>query len=288
MAMRRCSDVRCGDGRRGGRERRGRRWTRWRGAGRPARAIRRTRPSWPPLLAAPAGRRVGREQHGGRRRNGGHCRRRRGRDGRRRCSRRRLRVRIERRDRFAGGNAAGLHRTARAGGRRGRHVGRGCGDRSRERVRRRLRQSLGRRDRRGAAGKVVDRFAPPVAAVPTGGLAMNGAQRSVGSSIGGVRQPCDSPGAGCRNTFGGARPPTPPANPRSFPASVRRAVGVPTRSRPRWTTRSSKSARDRVVALAAMRPSSSFGRCCGTGSGWRTVGTRSNRCGERWPQRISR
>ena len=63
-----------------------------------------------------------------------------------------------------------------------------------------------------AAGKVVDRFAPPVAAVPTGGLAMNGAQRSVGSSIGGVRQPCDSPGAGCRNTLGGARPPTPPAN----------------------------------------------------------------------------
>lgn len=68
-----------------------------------------------------------------------------------------------------------------------------------------------------AAGKVVDRFAPPVAAVPTGGLAMNGAQRSVGSSIGGVRQPCDSPGAGCRNTFGGARPPTPPANPPIIP-----------------------------------------------------------------------
>ena len=63
-----------------------------------------------------------------------------------------------------------------------------------------------------AAGKVVDRFAPPVAAVASGGLAFNGAQRSIGSSIGGVRQPCDSPGAGCRNTVTPASP-LAPANP---------------------------------------------------------------------------
>ena len=63
-----------------------------------------------------------------------------------------------------------------------------------------------------AAGKVVDRFAPPVAAVASGGLAFNGAQRSIGSSIGGVRQPCDSPGAGCRNTVTPASP-SAPANP---------------------------------------------------------------------------
>ena len=64
-----------------------------------------------------------------------------------------------------------------------------------------------------AAGKVVDRFAPPVAAVGSGALALNGAQRSIGSSGAGVRAPCDSPGAGCRNVLGGAAPPTPPVNP---------------------------------------------------------------------------
>ena len=49
-------------------------------------------------------------------------------------------------------------------------------------------------------------------AVASGGLAFNGAQRSIGSSIGGVRQPCDSPGAGCRNTVTPASPSV-PANP---------------------------------------------------------------------------
>jgi hypothetical protein len=64
-----------------------------------------------------------------------------------------------------------------------------------------------------AAGKVVDRFAPPVAAVGSGALALNGAQRRIGSSGAGVRAPCDSPGAGCRNVPGGAAPPTPPTPP---------------------------------------------------------------------------
>ena len=64
-----------------------------------------------------------------------------------------------------------------------------------------------------AAGKVVDRFAPPVAAVGSGALALNGAQRSLGSGVAGVRAPCDSPGAGCRNVLGGTAPPMPPANP---------------------------------------------------------------------------
>ena len=50
------------------------------------------------------------------------------------------------------------------------------------------------------AGPVVDRFAPPVAAVMPSALALNVASRNVGLPAGSIRQPCDSPGAGCQNT----------------------------------------------------------------------------------------
>ncbi len=49
-------------------------------------------------------------------------------------------------------------------------------------------------------GPVVDRFAPPVAAVMPSALALNIAGRNVGLPAGSVRQPCDGPGAGCANT----------------------------------------------------------------------------------------
>ena len=50
-----------------------------------------------------------------------------------------------------------------------------------------------------AAGAVVGRFAPPVAAISSQRLALNGVDRAVGIGAAGIRAPCDSPGAGCRN-----------------------------------------------------------------------------------------
>jgi len=50
-----------------------------------------------------------------------------------------------------------------------------------------------------AEGAVVGRFAPPVAAISSQQLALNGVDRAVGIGAAGIRAPCDSPGAGCRN-----------------------------------------------------------------------------------------
>lgn len=49
-----------------------------------------------------------------------------------------------------------------------------------------------------AEGVVVGRFAPPVAAISSQLLALNGVERAVGIGAAGVRAPCDSPGVGCR------------------------------------------------------------------------------------------
>lgn len=48
-------------------------------------------------------------------------------------------------------------------------------------------------------GKVVDRFAPPVAAVGGSVLALASSGGAFGIQAGGVRASCDSPGAGCQN-----------------------------------------------------------------------------------------
>jgi len=62
-----------------------------------------------------------------------------------------------------------------------------------------------------AAGPVVGRFAPPVAAIAGSTLALNGVNRGVGLDAGSIRQPCDSPGAGClRGTPAPANPPIVP------------------------------------------------------------------------------
>ncbi|MCP4905996.1 MAG: hypothetical protein GY910_13550 [bacterium] len=59
------------------------------------------------------------------------------------------------------------------------------------------------------AGRVVDRFAPPVAAAGGSPLALASAARAFGTQAGGVRQACDAPGAGCRNVMGAAVNPIP-------------------------------------------------------------------------------
>ena len=65
-------------------------------------------------------------------------------------------------------------------------------------------------------GKVVGRFAPQVAAVAGSILALNGINRSVGLAANSIRQPCDSPGAGCiRRAI--APPPIAPPNPPIVP-----------------------------------------------------------------------
>lgn len=56
------------------------------------------------------------------------------------------------------------------------------------------------------AGRVVGRFAPPVAAVAPDALALDERRRAAGTGIGSIRQPCDAPGAGCRNTPGRLNP----------------------------------------------------------------------------------
>ncbi len=66
-----------------------------------------------------------------------------------------------------------------------------------------------------AAGKVVDRFAPPVAAIASSTLALNGIIRSVGLAADSIRQPCDSPGAGCMR--GTIAPPNLPTDTRPRP-----------------------------------------------------------------------
>lgn len=65
-------------------------------------------------------------------------------------------------------------------------------------------------DGTGAAGKVVDRFAPPVAGAASGGLAM---ADLAGLRKGRVLRACDSPGAGCSNTGAGQGPANPPITP---------------------------------------------------------------------------
>ena len=62
-----------------------------------------------------------------------------------------------------------------------------------------------------AAGAVVGRFAPPVAAISSQQLALNGVDRAVGIGAAGIRAPCDSPGAGCRNVQVSMA--SPPVNP---------------------------------------------------------------------------
>jgi hypothetical protein len=54
----------------------------------------------------------------------------------------------------------------------------------------------------GSAGKAVDRFAPPVAGEGGTSLAAAIAGDTFGVNSGSVRQPCDSPGSGCRNLRG--------------------------------------------------------------------------------------
>jgi hypothetical protein len=51
----------------------------------------------------------------------------------------------------------------------------------------------------GLEGPAVARFAPPVAAGAPAALALNMADRVMGLDAVSVRQPCDSPGSGCRN-----------------------------------------------------------------------------------------
>ena len=63
-----------------------------------------------------------------------------------------------------------------------------------------------------AEGAVVGRFAPPVAAISSQQLALNGVDRAVGIGAAGIRAPCDSPGAGCRNVQVSMASP-PPINP---------------------------------------------------------------------------
>jgi hypothetical protein len=58
-----------------------------------------------------------------------------------------------------------------------------------------------------AAGLVVDRFAPPVAALGGSPLALAAASDRFGADAGGVRDSCDGPGAGCRNVRGAGRVP---------------------------------------------------------------------------------
>ncbi len=62
------------------------------------------------------------------------------------------------------------------------------------------------------AGPVVARFAPPVAAVGGSPMALAAAAQPFGTQLDGIRQACDSPGAGCRNVMGvGPNPmPNPP------------------------------------------------------------------------------
>ena len=50
-----------------------------------------------------------------------------------------------------------------------------------------------------AAGPVVDRFAPPVAAADGSPLALAAAAQPFGIDSGNLLQPCDSPGSGCQN-----------------------------------------------------------------------------------------
>jgi len=57
------------------------------------------------------------------------------------------------------------------------------------------------------AGPIVARFAPPVAAVGGSPLALSAASQPFGIQEGGVRQPCDSPGAGCQNILVISNPP---------------------------------------------------------------------------------
>lgn len=73
-----------------------------------------------------------------------------------------------------------------------------------------------------AAGPVVDRFAPPVAAFGSSPLALAAASDRFSGDSSRVRRPCDAPGAGCLNVSGGlgvvrpiipgVRPPRPGAN----------------------------------------------------------------------------
>ena len=82
----------------------------------------------------------------------------------------------------------------------------------------------------GSAGRAVDRFAPPVAGVAGSSLAAAMAADPFGVNSGGVRQPCDSPGSGCRNlrrvsggdARGGPNPPriNPPIVPGVRPVPV--------------------------------------------------------------------
>ena len=60
-----------------------------------------------------------------------------------------------------------------------------------------------------AAGVVVGRFAPPVATISSQRLTLNGVDRAVGIGAAGIRAPCDSPGAGCRNVQVSMAPPIP-------------------------------------------------------------------------------
>jgi hypothetical protein len=64
----------------------------------------------------------------------------------------------------------------------------------------------------GPAGRVVDRFAPPVASAGAAPLALAAASQPFGMD-GGVLRPCDTPGSGCRNLTGTAGPPNPPILP---------------------------------------------------------------------------
>jgi len=70
-----------------------------------------------------------------------------------------------------------------------------------------------------AAGPAVDRFPPPVAA---GGpaFALVAVSQPFGTLAGNIRQPCDSPGAGCQRIVGSPIPTNPPIIPGVRPVPV--------------------------------------------------------------------
>jgi hypothetical protein len=61
----------------------------------------------------------------------------------------------------------------------------------------------------GTAGRVVDRFAPPVAAPAR--TSVSSVARPLGSDV--LIRPCDRPGSGCRNVTSGAGSVNPPLVP---------------------------------------------------------------------------
>ncbi|MCB9722524.1 MAG: hypothetical protein H6748_00590 [Spirochaetaceae bacterium] len=66
----------------------------------------------------------------------------------------------------------------------------------------------------GAAGPVVDRFAPPVAAAGPSPLGLAASARPLGTSAGDLRLACDNPGSGCRNVIATRlNPPAVPGRP---------------------------------------------------------------------------